>query len=169
MKKDYYYTIFKTRWGYFGFCYTEKGIFRTCLPVKTKPIAKKILTKGLENPIYKKSLLLPLQKKISYYYEGAYIDFSDVAVDLSGHTPFSQKILLSCINIKYGKTTTYKELAELAGHPKSARAVGDVMARNRIPLIIPCHRVLGSDGSLHGFSAPGGIETKKKMLHIESA
>jgi methylated-DNA-[protein]-cysteine S-methyltransferase len=73
-----------------------------------------------------------------------------------------------CMNITYGQTKTYKELAQLAGYPAAARAAGAAMSRNRIPLIIPCHRVLGSDGSLHGFSAPGGIQTKKQMLTLES-
>lgn len=62
---------------------------------------------------------------------------------------------------------TYKQLARLAGRPNAARAVGSIMARNRTPLIIPCHRVLGSDGRLHGFSAPGGLEAKQKMLNLE--
>jgi methylated-DNA-[protein]-cysteine S-methyltransferase len=165
--KNYYCTIFKTRRGYFGLCCTEKGIYRTCLPLKTRRKVEEILTKGLKNAAFQKSLLSPLLERISAYYEGAYVDFSKEKTDLSGYSQFSQKILLACAKIKYGKTMTYKQLAKVSGCPASARAVGGVMSRNRIPLIIPCHRVIGSDGLLHGFSAPGGIETKKKMLLLE--
>jgi len=167
--KNYYCTIFKTRRGYFGLCCTEKGIYRTCLPLKTRRKVEEILTKGLKNAVFQKSLLSPLQENISAYYEGDYVNFSKEKTDLSGYSPFSQKILLACAKIKYGKTMTYKQLAKVSGCPASARAVGGVISRNRIPLIIPCHRVIGSDGSLRGFSAPGGIETKKKMLLLETA
>jgi methylated-DNA-[protein]-cysteine S-methyltransferase len=166
LTKKYYYTMFKTRWGYFGICATENGVFRTCLPVKTKSICQNLLTQGLDNIVFEKSLLLPLQKAITSYYEVTYKKFK-CAFDRTGFTPFKRKVLQACMNIKYGHTITYKELAKLSGRPNAARAVGSIMARNPIPLIIPCHRVLGSDGSLHGFSAPGGLETKKKMLQLE--
>ena len=165
--KNYYYTIFKTRRGYFGLCSTENGLYRTCLPTQSRGKTEKILTKGLKNPVFQKSLMPTLKNKIIAYYKGIYVDFSDVAVDLSGCALFSQKVLLACMKIRYGETMTYKQLAASAGRPNSARAVGGVMARNRLPLIIPCHRVLGSDGSLHGFSAPGGTKTKLEMLNLE--
>jgi methylated-DNA-[protein]-cysteine S-methyltransferase len=165
--KKYYYTMFKTRWGFFGICSTENGIFRTCLPVKTKAVCKKVLAKGLEKIVLKKAMFSLLQKVITDYYKRGYVDFSKASLDLSGCTPVTREVLQACMNIKYGHTISYKELSRLVGHPNSARAVGGIMARNPIPLIIPCHRVLGSDGSLHGFSAPGGLETKKKMLHLE--
>jgi methylated-DNA-[protein]-cysteine S-methyltransferase len=167
MSKKYYCTIFKVRWGFFGICATENGIFRTCLPVETKEMCRDILTKGLDNIIFKKSLFSPLRKIIIAYYKGFYVDFGTVSLDLSDYTPVTRKVLQTCMTIKHGHTTTYKELASLSGRPNAARAVGGIMARNPIPLIIPCHRVLGSDGSLHGFSAPGGLETKNKMLHLE--
>lgn len=161
------YTIFKTRWGYFGLCSSEIGLYRSSLPMTSRERAKKHLLSGLDNAIYKKTLLPDLQEHIIIYYEGQPADFSHVPIDLTGYTPFSQRILRACLKIKYGRTKTYKELAELAGSPNAARAVGMAMSRNRIPLIVPCHRVLGSDGSLHGFSAPGGIATKKQMLTLE--
>jgi methylated-DNA-[protein]-cysteine S-methyltransferase len=167
MKNRYSYTIFKARPGYFGFCSTENGLYRTCLPTQSRLKTKKILTKGLKNPIFQKSLLPTLKNKIIAYYKGIYVDFSSEAIDLSEYTPFSQKILRACMKIRYGHTKTYKQLAASAGHPNSARAAGSVMAHNRLPLIIPCHRVIGSDDTLHGFSAPGGPKTKQKMLYIE--
>jgi methylated-DNA-[protein]-cysteine S-methyltransferase len=167
MKKDFYYVIFKTRRGYFGLCSTENGLYRTCLPTQSREKTEKILTQGLKNPVFQKSLLPDIQKKIITYYKGTYVDFSSESIDLTGYTPFSQKILRACMKIRCGQTKTYKQLTESASHPNSARAVGGVMARNRLPLIIPCHRVLGSDGLLHGFSAPGGLKTKQEMLQLE--
>jgi methylated-DNA-[protein]-cysteine S-methyltransferase len=183
--KKYHYTIFKTRRGYFGLLLTETGLYRTCLPTDSRGKTEKILTKGLKNTrkpqitklqarsvsdgteSFQKSLLPELKNNITDYYKGIYVDFSFIKIDLSGYTPFSQKILRACMKVRYGKTMTYKQLAASAGCPNSARAVGGVMARNRLPLIIPCHRVLGSDGSLGGFSAPGGTKTKREMLDLE--
>jgi methylated-DNA-[protein]-cysteine S-methyltransferase len=166
--KHYYCTIFKTKWGYFGLCCTENGVFRTCLPVKSKAACQKLLTQGLEGTIFKKTSSCPLKKAITSYYKGTYKSFN-CAFDMTGFTPFACKVLQACMKVTYGQTITYKQLAGLAGHPNAARAVGAVMARNRTPLLIPCHRVLASDGTLHGFSAPGGLKTKQKMLILEKA
>lgn len=168
MIDDIKYTIFKTRPGYFGFCCTDKGVLRTCLPLKTRETVEDYLLAGIDDPVLDKDLLPDLYKQIIAYYEGDCVDFSKTPVDLSGLTPFTQKVLRACMKIKYGHTNTYKQLAEQVGSPYSARAIGGVMARNPIPLIIPCHRVLSANGSLCGFSAPGGLETKKWMLSIES-
>jgi methylated-DNA-[protein]-cysteine S-methyltransferase len=167
MNSDIKYTVFKTRPGYFGFCCTDKGGLRTCLPLKTRETVEDYLLAGIDDPVLDKDLLPGLQTQIIAYYEGDCVDFSRTAVDLSGLTPFAQKVLWACMKIKYGQTNTYKQLAEQVGSSNSARAIGGVMARNPIPLIIPCHRVLSANGSLCGFSAPGGLETKKWMLSIE--
>ena len=161
------YTVFKVQTGYFGFCCTENSVLRTCLPLKTKESVEKYLLAGIAHPVSDKNLLPSLQTQIVAYYEGDCVDFSRTPVDLSGQTPFTQKVLRSCMKIKYGHTNTYSQLAERVGSPNSARAIGGVMSRNPIPLIIPCHRVLSANGSLCGFSAPGGIETKKWMLSLE--
>jgi methylated-DNA-[protein]-cysteine S-methyltransferase len=162
------YTLFETAWGYFGLCKSEIGISRTSLPMASRGQAEKYLLSGLDNSVFQQRLLPDLQEQIVAYYKGEKVDFSKTPLDLNGFTPFSQGILKACLKIKYGHTKTYKELAQMAGSPNAARAVGMVMSRNRIPLIIPCHRVLGSDGSLHGFSAPGGVATKKHMLKLEA-
>jgi len=89
-------------------------------------------------------------------------------LDLSGMTPFRQLVLKLTAEIPYGQTSTYKTLAILAGKPNAARAVGRVEATNPIPLVIPCHRVLGTDGSLHGYGGPGGVKLKAWLLEMEA-
>jgi methylated-DNA-[protein]-cysteine S-methyltransferase len=90
-------------------------------------------------------------------------------LDLSGMTPFQVMVLHFTFLIPYGKTSTYKEIATQVGKKHAARAVGRVEATNPIPLIIPCHRVLGSDGSLHGYGGPGGIKLKAWLLQLEQS
>jgi methylated-DNA-[protein]-cysteine S-methyltransferase len=87
----------------------------------------------------------------------------------TARSPFAQRVLAACRQIPYGQTRSYAELAARAGSPGAARAVGSVMAQNRLPLLIPCHRVVGSQGKLGGFSAPGGLETKVRLLELEIA
>ncbi len=102
------------------------------------------------------------------YAEGMFIDFSQVPLDITGGTPFQQKIWTACQKIPYGEVVTYGQLAELAGSPRAARAVGTAMASNRVPIIIPCHRVIAAGNQIGGFTSPDGIRRKKKLLDMES-
>jgi methylated-DNA-[protein]-cysteine S-methyltransferase len=98
---------------------------------------------------------------------GRPVDFSDVQLDLPDSTPLKQAVLHHCRQLAWGQTATYGQLAARAGAPRAARAVGNIMARNPIPLIIPCHRVIGSSGKLGGFSAPGALAMKRHLLRLE--
>lgn len=91
-----------------------------------------------------------------------------VDIDLSRLPDFQRKVLEACRRIPFGSTASYADLARAAGSPGAARAVGSAMARNPLPLIIPCHRVLRSDGTLGGFSSPEGTAQKKEMLLLEN-
>ena len=102
------------------------------------------------------------------YAEGEPVDFSDIPVAADHLSPFQQRVVRACRAIGRGKTRTYGELAAAAGSPGAARAVGQVMASNRTPLVVPCHRVVGASGSLGGFSAPQGIAMKRRLLMMES-
>ena len=104
----------------------------------------------------------------SYFRHGREL-FDDVKVDPTGWTPFQSLVYQQCRSIRPGVTLTYKQLAKLAGSEKASRAVGAAMARNRVPLIIPCHRVVSTGGDLRGFSAPGGLATKRFLLDLESS
>jgi methylated-DNA-[protein]-cysteine S-methyltransferase len=94
-------------------------------------------------------------------------DFLDIQLDIEEMTPFQQAVIERCRRISDGETLTYGELAEAVGHPKAARAVGSVMSNNRFPLIVPCHRVLAAGGAIGGFTAPDGINMKRRMLAAE--
>ncbi|MCB9134236.1 MAG: methylated-DNA--[protein]-cysteine S-methyltransferase [Anaerolineales bacterium] len=91
----------------------------------------------------------------------------ELEIDWALCTPFQRQVLELQLAIPFGETRTYGQLAAQLGQPRAARAVGRAGATNPIPLIIPCHRVLGSDGSLRGYGAPGGVKTKAWLLALE--
>ena len=105
-------------------------------------------------------------RQVSAFFEGKRQEF-DVPLDLEGQPPFRTKVLRACAKIPFGKVLTYSALAANAGSPNAARAAGGAMAHNPIALIIPCHRVVGSDNGLHGFSSPGGLKAKAILLRHE--
>ena len=104
---------------------------------------------------------------LSRYFAGERIDFSQLPLDLAGCTPFQQEVYRRVALIPYGCVVSYGEVASRCGSPKGARAIGTAMAKNSLPILIPCHRVLGSRGKLTGFSAPGGLASKRDLLVLE--
>jgi len=99
---------------------------------------------------------------------GEPVDFRDVPIDERHLTPFGRRVVAACRRIRLGQTRTYGRLAAVCGAPGAARAVGQVMARNRYPLVVPCHRVVAACGVLGGFSAPQGLAMKRRLLALES-
>lgn len=110
-----------------------------------------------------------LVERLKAYAAGEAVDFSDVRIDDGHLTEFGRKIVKACRRIARGGTKTYGELAARCGSPGAARAVGQVMARNRFPLVVPCHRVLAAGGLIGGFSAPEGLAMKRRLLSLERA
>ena len=166
------HTIFKTRWGHFGFICRDDSVCRTLLPVGKQTIAREALLAGHPSPAsdtpYEKDLRRGLQQRIIAYFEGENVDFStDPVVDLTRFSVFQRAVLTACRRIGPGCTRTYGELAADARHTKAARAVGGAMARNPVPLIVPCHRVVQAGGRLGGFSAIGGTPLKQRMIQLE--
>ena len=161
------YVTFKVKCGYFGLLGNESALLRSCLPAKSKQVCIGALLSDIENAEFDKSRFKDLQEQITAYFKGGHADFSNVSVDLKGFNSFSRKILTACQKIPFGQTTTYGRLAQIAGSIKGARAAGNVLAKNPVPLIIPCHRVVCSSGRLGGFSAAGGTTTKKILLNLE--
>ena len=106
-------------------------------------------------------------QKIKQFAAGKKVDWSDVPLHWDKQTEFQRKVRAACRKIPRGEVRSYGELAEAAGFPGAARAVGSVMRTNRFPLIIPCHRVVASGGKLGGFSCPSGLEMKERLLALE--
>lgn len=170
MKTGLKYTIFKTKWGFFGFLADKKGLLRTILPMSNYQKTKKYLLVGMFGGISKdRELYFGLQKAIKDYYNSSYVDFKKprFSISLPKSNTLICKVVKVCKAIPLGKTITYSQLAKKAGFPKAARAVGNILAKNPLPLIVPCHRVIRADGKIGNFSAPGGSKTKKKMLELE--
>ncbi len=109
-----------------------------------------------------------LEQRLQGYAAGRREPLDEIPLDLSRCTPFQRRVLQACREIPYGQVRTYAELAVAAGSPRAARAVGNVMARNRLPLLIPCHRVVASQGGLGGFSARSGLSMKRRLLQMEA-
>ena len=110
----------------------------------------------------------PLVTMIREYALGRMVDFRQINIDTSSRTEFQRKILLACQAIPYGEIVSYGKLGASIGRPKAARAVGGVMANNLCPIVVPCHRVVGANGKLTGFSAGEGIALKRRMLAMEA-
>ncbi len=119
-------------------------------------------------PEYRKNdnFLPLLQQSLIDYFQGKPVDF-DCQIDVHWATVFELKVLQNCSSIPLGKSISYQQLAQQSGNPKAARAVGAVMAKNRTPILIPCHRVIRSDGGLGGYSAGTGLEMKQLLLALE--
>jgi O-6-methylguanine DNA methyltransferase len=119
---------------------------------------------------FDKTFFKMLQEQITAYFDGTCVNFSPaIPIFLDGFTQFCSLVLTACREVKFGQTISYSQLAKKVGRPAASRAVGNALAKNPLPLIIPCHRVVRSDGSLGSFSAPGGKKLKKKLLNYELA
>jgi methylated-DNA-[protein]-cysteine S-methyltransferase len=153
------YTTFQTAFGHVTITATERGLARVSMTAAgRKPMH--------EDWVEDRRALASIANQLKAYFAGKPVNFH-IDLDLSEVTPFQRRVLEACAQIPYGQVTTYGELARRIGRPKAARAVGHAMARNPIPIVIPCHRVIASDGSMCGFSAEQGIALKRRLLEME--
>jgi O-6-methylguanine DNA methyltransferase len=169
------FIVFQTDWGYFGLAGDKNRLYAAVLPQKNSDKAEKLLSAKISlygncMPEYDKTLFPVLKKQIIDYFSGKKVnfDYSGIVFPQERLLGFSGSVLQRCIDIKYGETKTYGELALAAGSAKTFRAAGGVLSRNILPLIIPCHRVIRADGSIGGFSADGGAALKARMLELEA-
>ena len=154
--------------GRFNLLASDRGLRAVCWPGRKLPPKARVYPAG-RAPVRLRRMLENTGRQLSDYFRhpGRAVRFTG-PLDLQSLTPFAWKVLRSLAGLSYGGTTTYGELASRAGSPNAARAVGTILARNPLPIIIPCHRVLSSRGTLGGFSAPGGLATKRRLLFLEN-
>jgi methylated-DNA-[protein]-cysteine S-methyltransferase len=172
-----YYTAFETAIGACAISWHEVGesgvakVLWFQLPEATAALTEARIAEksGALKAAHLPPSIAALIDNVRKHLAGELQDFGAVLVDLSAAAPFARQVLEATRKIPPGRTTTYGELARSVGRPDAARAVGQIMASNPIPLIIPCHRVVAAGGSAGGFSAPGGRATKADLLAIERA
>ena len=161
------FSIVPTTWGVVGLMGTPDCLQRVMLPSTCDQMkALELIQRQFPQATRDSGYCHDLQPQIRSYFNGHGVDFHAV-VDLSGLSAFAQDVLQGCAAIPAGQTQTYGQLAEQVGRSGAARAVGSALAANPLPLIIPCHRVVGTSGKMCGFSGPGGISTKQRLLDLE--
>jgi methylated-DNA-[protein]-cysteine S-methyltransferase len=170
MNHPTHYFVFDTAAGFCAIAWSDAGITRFMLPSSTAEATERNLRRRVADaqagtpPAH----VMAAVDAAKRYFDGEKVDFSDLVLDLGAQNDFFKQIYAAARRVDWGRTTTYGSLAkELGAGPEAARDVGQAMAKNPVPLIIPCHRVLAAGGKLGGFSAPGGSATKQRMLEIE--
>lgn len=167
------HTLFPTEIGTCALAWNDAGLTGFQLPegkveVTERKLAARAHSDSGDTP--RPPWVRRLVEKVQRHLEGKLQDFAEVPLDWSIVSEFQQAIYRQTLAIKPGDRKTYGELARLVGlDAKSARAVGVAMATNPWPLIVPCHRVVAASGKMTGYSAPGGIRTKTRLLVIEGA
>lgn len=163
------FDIFKVKQHWMGVLATDQGLYRTTLPQVSKSDCYRMLIKDDEMALNIPGRFAELIGQLSEYFEGRIVQFDGIQLDLKGISPKYIELWKACMLIPYGETRSYKWLSIKAGLLNGWRVAGQAMANNRLPIVIPCHRVIASDGSLGGFA--GGTKQfslKTYLLELES-
>ncbi|MFC2016837.1 methylated-DNA--[protein]-cysteine S-methyltransferase [Chloroflexota bacterium] len=160
------YITFNTDMGWIGVLGSTKGLLRATLPQPSAQEAHQLLGDSVNYAVWSSRLFEDLMERLRAYFSGRKAIFAD-KLDLSGTTPFQRGVWEITRLIPYGETRSYAWVAEQVKRPRTVRAVGQALARNPLPVIVPCHRVLNIDGKLGGYT--GGIEMKRQLLFLEAA
>ncbi len=160
------YDVFETALGWMGLSASDRGLCRSTLPRQSPDEC--VMEMAAENAEPSDVGLHDLKRKLVAYFDGEEADFTDVAIDLGGAPRFHAAAWRACRTIPAGETRSYGWLAAQAGSPRAVRAAGQAMARNRLPIIVPCHRVIAGNGDLRGFGRGAGqLDLKRRLLDLE--
>lgn len=158
------FLVVATGWGWCGLRRSPAGLRRSTLPFPRREQAAEAVGRGARWGEGDR-LLEELAEELRRYFQGQATEFG-VELDLAGLGDFSRRVLWACRQVGYGSTCSYGALAAAVGGPRAARAVGQVLHRNPLALVVPCHRIVGADGRLVGFG--GGLELKRRLLALEA-
>jgi len=164
------FAVFETPIGHCGIAWSARGVVRFLLPEATAAETEQRMRALCPGAVVgaPRGWVASLVVRVRAHLAGTPDDFADVALDTADQPPFFAAVYESLRKVPAGATTTYGALGrKIGGSTGAARAVGTAMAKNPFALLVPCHRVVGSDGKLHGFSAHGGLVTKARLLAIE--
>jgi len=158
--------IFKSKWGWMGLAESPKGLSSLVLSKPTKQaVLDEWSTVGLV-PGVPSARLRAAKKQLVEYLAGKRTAFS-IPVDLSAGTVFQRRVWKALLALPYGQLSSYRNLAAVVGGRQYARAVGNAVGANPLPVLVPCHRVVAHDGSMGGFSC--GLPVKRKLLALEGS
>jgi methylated-DNA-[protein]-cysteine S-methyltransferase len=165
---NFCHLIFETDFGYAGLIFREKPFIlsKVLLPRTSKKLLLECLEKAEWGKAGSNEKARRVSESIIAYFKGNVIQPCWEWMDMSGLTALEKTVLLAVADIPHGETRTYKNIAETVSRPKAYRFVGATLAKNPFPILIPCHRVVKSDGSVGQFG--GGTEQKRKMIELEA-
>jgi methylated-DNA-[protein]-cysteine S-methyltransferase len=160
------YAVVSTKFGWVGLGGSEAGLVLLTLPKSSRKTVLHEIKEFADDAVEGTSVFNDLPDRLQRYFDGEQVSFTD-RLDLSGATVFHRDVWNATRSIPYGETRTYAWVAQKIGSPRASRAVGGALARNPFPIIVPCHRVIASNGNLGGFS--GGLALKRRLLECEAA
>jgi methylated-DNA-[protein]-cysteine S-methyltransferase len=161
-----HYSLIDTAIGTMGLGWTERGVARLALPGTARAAVEERFLRQGATPGQADATLTAA---IIAYAEGEPVELAGTVLDLEGVPAFNRRVYDDILALRWGETTTYGAIARRLGDVGLSRAVGRALGDNPVPLIIPCHRVLAAAGRSGGFSAPGGVTSKMRMLALERA
>ncbi|WP_119421593.1 methylated-DNA--[protein]-cysteine S-methyltransferase [Desertibaculum subflavum] len=166
---DSSYHLFDSPIGTCGIAWTLRGVARLLLPEADAATTERRLrgtgvTHGADKP---PRAIATAIAQVCRHLEGRRVDLADVVLDLADSIPFHRKVYKTLRGIGWGETVSYGTLAGLAGAPGAARAVGTALRHSPVAIVIPCHRVVAAGGKVGGYTAHGGLVTKRRLLEIE--
>jgi methylated-DNA-[protein]-cysteine S-methyltransferase len=167
------YLLFPTAFGTCGLAWNEAGLTGFQLAEESRALAERRFTSKMQTKLVEGEPPVGVQQvvvRVQQHFEGRLQDFSDVRIDWSRVSDFQKAVYLQAQTIKPGYTRSYGEIAKaLSLGPEVAHDVGVALSMNPWPLLVPCHRVVSAGGKMTGFSAPGGVRTKTRLLVLEGA
>lgn len=163
--------LYETALGWGAVVAGEAGLIEVVLPFESKDRQDLVRRLALSYPrALESSAEWPAReaaRRLARYFAGEPVSFADLPLDLGCFSTFQQEVYRAVAAIPSGTVLTYAAVAAAVGRPRAARGIGSAMGRNPLPVIIPCHRVVGSSGAMTGYSAPGGVVSKQWLLRME--